>query len=87
MERYPDVSLVGAAYTPLSTDLNLGLYAPSLRRQDQAVAPVQLEDLYDYTRPEIGWYADALHTGPGWREPQSEAAVESLVSASGCRQP
>jgi hypothetical protein len=45
------------------------LHAPYRVRDGETVKPVQLEDLYDYSDPDVAWYTNAMKNGAGWNEP------------------
>jgi hypothetical protein len=80
VDATPQMAGIGAAFTPLSYDPNLRLYAPYYQREGDGVKLVSLDARYDYTQGHE-WYSKPLKDGPSWSEPsaptsESAGAVE-----------
>lgn len=70
IDRTPQMAGVGAAFLPLAHDPTLRLFAPYLRRREDAVDLIQLDTVYDYTQGNRDWFQLPLKEGrPTWSEP------------------
>lgn len=74
IDATPQMSGIGAAFTPRAYDPAVRLYAPYYQRKGDGVELVQLDSLYDYTLGDYEWYHKALDQGPSWTEPAIAAA-------------
>ncbi|ELS00654.1 cache domain-containing protein [Xenococcus sp. PCC 7305] len=67
----PQIANLGVAYNLFSYDQDKMFYAPTYIRAKDAIKLIQLEDIYDYTSPEYGWFRDVFIQGAHWGEPYS----------------
>ncbi len=66
-----DLLSLGVAYNLFGFDQNRMLYAPGFIRLEDEIKPIQLEDYYDYTKPQYDWFRKALKGKSHWGEPYS----------------
>lgn len=60
---------LGTAHTFFARDRETMLYAPGYARTKQALQKIQLEDYYNYTKPQYAWFRNALSQEGYWGEP------------------
>ena len=76
----PEVFGIGVAYEPQAYDSEDGLYAPYYVKRQGELQLIQLEDIYDYTKPQHDWYHIPLTEGPVWQEPYFEQASDTMLA-------
>ena len=89
VEAHPQLFGLGVAFQP--DVYRAGLYAPYYVKQQGEFQRLQVEDLYDYTRPpsddpsepNTEWYHQPLAEGAGWVEPLFGTASDALLTLYG----
>jgi len=77
IEEYPYINGISAAYKPYTYDPNRRLYAPYYLMENGMLHLIQVEDVQDYTRPDLEggtgprteWYHKPMKEGSCWIEP------------------
>jgi type II secretory pathway pseudopilin PulG len=67
--NYPHLIALGAAHTFFARDPDTMLYAPGFLRTKQKLQKIQLEDYYNYTKPQYAWFRNTLSREEYWGEP------------------
>jgi hypothetical protein len=78
-KKSPAIAGIGVAFLPHTFDQNTKLYAPYIFELDGEVKMMQLEKMYDYTKPEYQWFHHPLKTGPGFIEPYYGQASKTIL--------
>lgn len=69
-------------YRPFGFDQGKRLFAPYFHRTDGAsnhLEFIQLEDQYDYTKPEYDWFSRPMRSGNSWGEPYWDPAGKTYM--------
>lgn len=77
IEKYPNINGISAAYKPYTYDPDRRLYAPYYCMENGVLHLIQIEDLQDYTLPDLvsegdtrtEWYHKPMVEGSCWIEP------------------
>ena len=77
MKKYPFINGISVAYKPYSYQPDRRLYAPYYLMENGMLHLIQIEDVQDYTRPDLEggtgprteWYHKPMEEGPCWFEP------------------
>ena len=87
VEDNPELYGIYTAYTPYAYEAEKRLFAPYYVRENENIRLIQVENVYDYTRPDnengirTQWYHESLEKGAIWIEPYfGTAADTSMVS-------
>jgi hypothetical protein len=81
LERYPHFLSAALSYKPYAFDPKRRLYSVLHARKDNRIERVQLDTIYDYTKPEYDWFGSAIDKGPRWSQPFYGEASNSLLVA------
>ncbi|NET33033.1 MAG: hypothetical protein F6K19_13610 [Cyanothece sp. SIO1E1] len=69
IEAEPHMVTLGVAYELYAQRQDAMLSAPSYVRTDNQLQRIQLETIFDYTKPQFAWFRQALEQGSHWGEP------------------
>ncbi|MCX6543995.1 MAG: cache domain-containing protein [Acidobacteria bacterium] len=67
------------SYRPFGFDPQRRLYSAYYTKKDGLVKFVQLDTVYDYTKPEYDWFGPALTGGPLWTAPYYDEAARTFM--------
>ena len=81
LERYPHFLSAALSYTPYAFDPKRRLYSVLHARRNGRIERIQLNTIYDYTKPEHDWFGAAIDKGPRWSQPFYGEASSSLLVA------
>ncbi len=87
LQDHPELYGVVAAYKPYAYNSTTRLYAPYYIWEQNEPQLIQIEDVYDYTQPDVNdgisprtvWYHQPLVEGAGWVEPYFGTASDTLL--------
>ncbi len=91
LQEHPDLYGVVVAYQPYAYNSTTRLYAPYYVWEKGENRLIQVEDMYDYTHPDIqdgthprtDWYHQPLDEGEGWVEPYFGTASDTFLALYG----
>ena len=91
LQEHPDLYGVVVAYQPYAYNSTTRLYAPYYVWEEGEPRLIQVEDMYDYTNPDIqdgphprtDWYHQPLDEGEGWVEPYFGTASDTFLALYG----
>ena len=91
LQEHPDLYGVVVAYEPYAYNSTTRLYAPYYVWEEGEPRLIQVEDMYDYTNPDIqdgthprtDWYHQPLDEGAGWVEPYFGTASDTFLALYG----
>ncbi len=66
-------------YKPFAFDPKRRLYSAYYVKRDGHAEYVQLDTVYDYTKPEYDWFGPALEGGPLWTQPYYDEAAHTYM--------
>ena len=66
-------------YKPFAFDPRRRLYSAYYFKKNGRVEYVQLDTVYDYTKPEYEWFGPALQGGPLWTQPYYDDAARTYM--------
>lgn len=78
-EQHPHVYGITVAYMPFAFDPGKRLHAPYYAKLSGRLEYVQVETMYDYTRPEHEWFSPVIEHGARWTQPYYGAAGMTLM--------
>lgn len=81
LERYPHFLSAALSYRPYAFDPGRKLYSVLQTRKNGRIERIQLDTVYDYTKPEYDWFVAAIDHGPRWSQPFYGEASSSLLVA------
>ena len=81
LERYPHFLSAALSYRPYAFDPGRRLYSVLQARKNGRIERIQLDTVYDYTKPEYDWFGAAIDHGPRWSQPFYGEASSSLLVA------
>ncbi len=81
LERYPHFLGSVLSYKSYAFDPKRRLYSVLYARKNGRIEQVQLDTVYDYTKPEHDWFGAAIDNGPRWSQPFYGEASSSLLVA------
>ncbi|MBU2537706.1 MAG: hypothetical protein KKH22_04655 [Proteobacteria bacterium] len=81
LERYPHFLSSALSYKPYAFDPGRRLYSVLLAKKNGRIERIQLDKVYDYTKPEYDWFGAAIDNGPQWSQPFYGEASSSLLVA------
>jgi len=67
------------SYRPFGFDPRRRLYSAYYAKRDGKTEYIQLDTVYDYTRPEYDWFGPALAGEPLWTAPYYDEAARTLM--------
>jgi len=87
LQEHPELYGVVVAYKPYAYNSTIRLYAPYYVWGQNEPQLIQIEDVYDYTQPDVNdgisprtvWYHQPLDEGAGWVEPYFGTASDSFL--------
>ncbi len=83
LERDPHFYGSTVTYKPFAFDPKRRLYSAYYAKKNGHPEYIQLDLVYDYTKPEIDWFGPALENGPLWTQPYyDDAARTTMVTYS-----
>lgn len=88
LQEHPDLYGVVVAYQPYAYNSTARLYAPYYVWDEGETRLIRIEDIYNYTHPDIqdgthprtDWYHQPLDEGEGWVEPYFGTASDTLLA-------
>ena len=81
LERHPHFLSAALSYKPYAFDPGRRLWSAVYVKKNGLINYVQLDKVYDYTRPEYDWFGAAISDGPHWSQPFYGEASNSLLVA------
>lgn len=81
LERYPHFLSAALSYKPYVFDPKRRLYSVLHAKKNDRIERIQLDTVYDYTKPEYDWFGAAIDNGPRWSQPFYGEASSSLLVA------
>ena len=87
LQEHPELYGVVVAYKPYAYNSTTRLYAPYYVWGQKKPQLIQIEDVYDYTQPDVNdgisprtvWYNQPLVEGAGWVEPYFGTASDTFL--------
>jgi hypothetical protein len=81
LEQHPRFLSVALTYRPYAFDPDRRLYSAVYAKKNGLIKYVQLDTIYDYTKPQYDWFGAAISDGPHWSQPLYGEASNSLLVA------
>jgi len=81
LEHHPHFLSAALSYKPYAFDPGRRLYSVLHVRKNGRIERIQLDTLYDYTKPEYDWFGSSIDSGPRWSQPFYGEASSSLLVA------
>lgn len=81
LEQYPHFLSAALSFKPYAFAPDRKLYSVLHARKNGRIEQIQLDTVYDYTKPEHDWFGAAIDTGPRWSQPFYGEASDSLLVA------
>ena len=81
LERYPHFLSAALSYKPYAFAPGRRLYSVLHARKNGRIERIQLDTVYDYTKPKYDWFGAAIDNGPRWSQPFYGEASSSLLVA------